>query len=227
MYMIIYSTLPLASHHPSHIYLFFIYIISQRFNANYFPHLYRMSQPRIRRRKTPASARGQLNRWVTVYGFDLELASDVFSIFEGFGDIVDHRVSSSNSIDLLFSTRETMEYALAQDGLRLNVGEDNTTCIFIGVKRCSRQGEDISHVDDVGMGSNLRVEGQYGGTSKESMHRSAPPEHTTRSRHGRSIFTGTDDMRYAAFSSSSHLIEPKKDMSCCQMAMRYMFPQSW
>ena len=72
--------------------------------TNYFPHLYRMSQPRIRRRKTPASARGQLNRWVTVYGFDLELASDVFSIFEGFGDIVDHRVSSSNSIDLLFST---------------------------------------------------------------------------------------------------------------------------
>ena len=65
---------------------------------------------------------------------DFEAGRTVLPDFEDFL-ILDHRVgASANSMDVLFATRETMEFALAQDGLRINIGADNATCIMIGVE---------------------------------------------------------------------------------------------
>ena len=184
--------------------------------------------------------------WVTVYGFDLELASDVFTLFEGFGDILDHRVgASANSMDVLFATRETMEFALAQDGLRINIGADNATCIMIGVKRAA---QDDPHQQwrrrPTASGARDREERMAGAgpmtvrnstpgrrtpgrTPGRTPQRSAPPEHNTQSKHGRSLFVSTADRQYASYATPGYGREPRKDLSCCQMAARYLFPQSW
>ena len=191
--------------------------------------------------------------WITVYGFDLELASDVFTLFEGFGDILDHRIGdASNSMDLLFSTHESMEYALAQDGLRINVGPDQACCIMIGVKYADSDSytsmsatSAMSSYDTPGALVRKRRSASGARDAYErrvlqgaanpdvtlgrtpQLHHGAPPEHNTQSKHGRSLFMSTADRRYAAYATSGYGREPRKDLSCCQMAMRYLYPQNW
>ena len=98
-------------------------------------------------RRTPQS-RTLKSLWITVYGFEATtMGSDVLTLFENFGDVVDHRAGLKNSIDLMYSTKEEAEYALAQDGLRVNIGADKTTCIMIG-KYSKRRRSNVAVIID-------------------------------------------------------------------------------
>ena len=204
--------------------------------------------------------------WVTAFGFEAtKHGSDVLTLFESFGDILDHRPGLKNSIDLMFSTKEEAEYALANDGLRVNIGADRTTCIMIGVKPCNNppssssslsasssalrtpvsrglQSGNRSVVSSSGasISSRRSTNRRMRTTTPKSSGRSrgrkrvqkfvAPPEMETESRHGRSTFQHSNqgnNQRYAAVRSSGYRREPRKDLSCCQMALRYLWPADY
>ena len=188
-------------------------------------------------RRTPQS-RTLKSLWITVYGFEATtMGSDVLTLFESFGDVVDHRAGLKNSIDLMYSTKEEAEYALAQDGLRVNIGADKTTCIMIGVKPCkSTTTPNNSRRLPQSSGRRRRTRATTplgiasGGRRRAVKRTGAPPEMETESRHGRSTFQHANqgtNRRYAAVRSSGYRREPRKDLSCCQMAMRYLFPTDW
>ena len=191
---------------------------------------------------TPKSRKLQ-SLWVTVYGFEAAtMGSDVLTLFEKFGDILDHRSGLKNSMDLMFSNKEEAEYALAQDGLRVNIGPDQATCLMIGVKPCAKPpvGADQQQQQQQQQQQRPATPAQSNRRRRRtpSARRSAggggrrirprpPPEMETESRHGRSTFQHSDQgtsRRYAAVRSSGFKREPRKDLSCCQMALRYLCP---
>jgi len=163
-----------------------------------------------------------------VYGFEAAtMGSDVLTLFESFGDILDRRAGLRNSIDLMFSTKEEAEYALAQDGLRVNIGAGRSTCIMIGVKPCTNSNVQRRPQSSGRRRSRARTSASSGGRRRAVRRSGAPPEMETESRHGRSTFQHANqgtNRRYAAVRSSGYRREPRKDLSCCQMAMRYLWP---
>ena len=199
-------------------------------------------RPRSNNRRTLNSL------WVTAFGFEASMGSDVLTLFESFGDILDHQPGLTNSIDLMFSTKEEAEYALAHDGLRVNIGPDRTTCLMIGVKPCNTP---PSRSQSFTPSSALKRRGGVrsgtrqtpNGSAKRRRSRAstpkgkqriqkfiAPPEMETESRHGRSTFQHANqgaNQRYEAVRSRGYKREPRKDLSCCQMAMRYLWPADY
>jgi hypothetical protein len=205
---------------------------SSRNNAS--EHLWRGVTPNSQRRNiTPKTPKRLTSLWVTVFGFDATTrGADVLTYFESVGDILDHQPGLQNSIDLMFSTKAEAEYALAQDGLRVNIGADRTTCIMIGVKPCKNPpDEGIQRTGQPAVRSASRLMNSGGGRSRSRPRKRknvAPPEMETESRHGRSTFQHSNqgmNQRYSAIlKSPGYRREPRKDLSCCQMALRYLWP---
>ena len=208
------------------------------------------------------SARGGdpiMSRWVTVYGFRLEHAADVLTMFEHFGDIVDHEVGTGNYVHLKFANVESARYALAQHGLHVQIGPGNQTSLMIGVKmrsgnvegtavraggtsasvRRRRQRQKTPTGGRTGAGKTPRSSARAKQRMQRLRGRAPPPEHETNSEFGRSTHFPTSDRRYkvGAWTSSSkspglaagvtRRDEPRKDLSCCQLFLRYLWPSSW